>query len=435
MKTLLFGMALLCRLAMASPCADAVRDSRSLIAQDGWGASVRLLQPLEDQCAGNPDFDYLLGVSLLNSGDPESASWVLERVTAENPRYGAAWLDLADALIRLDEDQRATEALQHAILLGPPPAARQKIQTLQGVLQERQTHWHASAFTAVELGSDSNVNSATDMTIITVPALGGINFALDRASTRQSSLYRDWEVGGALDWQASRDTQWYVQPDLKIRNYLSVPQYNRDIASLQGGVGTMMAGGELVSSLQIEQQRLGGNPYLLTQGATLEWRARLNAEGLMKLTGQYQTEKYQDPHFNSNDVNIFSAGGSLDERFNQGRGQWTLAVYRQEEVPDRSRPSGCMQGLLLYAGLNYTFIPALSAHVSLSHQADKYQYLDPAFLQVRTESVWSYSLGLTENFAHDYSLDESYTRMHDDADIGVYGYSRSIFSVSLRREW
>ena len=49
-----------------------------------------LLAPYEDEMAGNVDYDYLLGIAALDSGQPDKASLALERVLAVNPNAAGA---------------------------------------------------------------------------------------------------------------------------------------------------------------------------------------------------------------------------------------------------------------------------------------------------------------------------------------------------------
>src|SRR4026209_814340 len=62
-------------------------------AQQAWG----LLAPLERQYAGRPDFDYVLGVAALESGRPNRATFVFERVLTVNPGHLAARPELPRA--------------------------------------------------------------------------------------------------------------------------------------------------------------------------------------------------------------------------------------------------------------------------------------------------------------------------------------------------
>ncbi|HEY4637474.1 MAG TPA: hypothetical protein VIH23_04345, partial [Burkholderiales bacterium] len=81
---LLLGSMLLC--ASLAALADAVTDrARALLQRNDAQAAYKLLLPLEPQRAGDPEYDYLLGIAALDAGEPERAVFALERVLALQP--------------------------------------------------------------------------------------------------------------------------------------------------------------------------------------------------------------------------------------------------------------------------------------------------------------------------------------------------------------
>ena len=68
-----------------------------------------LLEPFEFEEAGNLKYDYLLGVAALNSGKPDKATLVFERVLALEPRYLGVRLDLGRAYFQIGDLARATQ--------------------------------------------------------------------------------------------------------------------------------------------------------------------------------------------------------------------------------------------------------------------------------------------------------------------------------------
>lgn len=87
-----------------------------------------LLAPHEHEMAGNVDYDYLLGIAALDSGNPEKASLALERVLAANPDYAGARLDLARAHFALGDLARAKTEFEAVQAQNPPPAAKTVIE-------------------------------------------------------------------------------------------------------------------------------------------------------------------------------------------------------------------------------------------------------------------------------------------------------------------
>lgn len=435
MKTLPLLWVFACPTVIAAPCTQVIQQASSLMARQAFLPMLQVLAPMEAQCAGEPSFDYLLGNGLLQTGNPDAASWALERVTAAQPRHGGAWLDLAEAYLRIGETQRAREALQHAILLNPPMAARNKIIAIQNALSEMKSPWRASAYTTLEFGRDSNVNSATSLSTIAIPSLGNVLFNLDARSKYQSSLYRDEELGGVLDWKSSTTGEYFILPKLKNRYYSDLHQFNRDIYSVQFGHGQRYLPGDLITSLQFEKQMLGGRPYLLTRGATAEWRSQLTAKTQVRLSGQYLSDRYADPSQYSNNADRYVLGAAISQQFCHDLGRFTLAMVRSKEQAIQQRAYGDKRSLLVYSDINFRLLPNLDAQLSVAHQADDYQNIDPFFLQVRSERQWSYSVGLSATVAHNYLLTGTLTKIRNDVNIPVYGYQRTLTSISVRRDF
>ena len=114
------------------------RDAEALI--DGGDAeqAVSLLLPLQATYAGDGEFDYLLGLALLESGQPDAAIAPLQRVVNADPMFAGARMDLARSCFFAGRYQQAREHFD--ILLGqsPPATARRAIAEYQAVMDDRE---------------------------------------------------------------------------------------------------------------------------------------------------------------------------------------------------------------------------------------------------------------------------------------------------------
>ena len=82
--------------------------------------ALSLLQAQEDARAGDPTFDYLLGVAALDSGRPDLATLAFERVLAVDPVYAGARVDTTRAYFLLKDYTRARAELDIASTQSPP---------------------------------------------------------------------------------------------------------------------------------------------------------------------------------------------------------------------------------------------------------------------------------------------------------------------------
>ena len=99
--------------AEANVYQEVMRESAALHRANRFKDAVDLLLAYEADFAGDPDFDYRLGVSALESGQPALAQQVLERVVLVKPDFAGAWIDLALAHARLGEIPTALQIVEH----------------------------------------------------------------------------------------------------------------------------------------------------------------------------------------------------------------------------------------------------------------------------------------------------------------------------------
>src|SRR3954468_13750200 len=97
----------------ASALADALTDrARRLIGERNHQAAYKLLLPQEGARAGDPEFDYLLGVAALDSGNLERAVFALERVLAVQPNNHPARAEIARAYLERGEGDPARKEFE-----------------------------------------------------------------------------------------------------------------------------------------------------------------------------------------------------------------------------------------------------------------------------------------------------------------------------------
>lgn len=114
-----------CTAISGEPCTsvDALRVRAQAMINAGQSASAfTLVVSYESLYVGNPDYDYLLGVTALSARENVAAVHALERAVLVQPNYAGAWLDLAIAHFRLGETDTADALLKHVEeSFDPPP--------------------------------------------------------------------------------------------------------------------------------------------------------------------------------------------------------------------------------------------------------------------------------------------------------------------------
>ena len=108
-RCLIFALAL--GLFSTISVADEIVDrGKQLVDAGKPGEAYALLKPLEEDRAGDPNFDYVFGLSALDSGKPLEAVFALERAVDAAPDSGPARAELARAYLTLgDTDDARSE--------------------------------------------------------------------------------------------------------------------------------------------------------------------------------------------------------------------------------------------------------------------------------------------------------------------------------------
>ncbi|MDH5258982.1 MAG: tetratricopeptide repeat protein, partial [Gammaproteobacteria bacterium] len=160
--------------------------ANSLVKQSRANEAYEMLLPLESSRAGDPAFDYMLGVSAMESGDLSNAVFALQRAVAVKPDFVGAKMDLARTYYKLDEMREAKQEFL-SIFQFEPSARLQEIinlylSNINRKQQKKASKRQSSISLNVSAGYDSNANSA--------PSIDNyLGIVLDENSRKKPSSY------------------------------------------------------------------------------------------------------------------------------------------------------------------------------------------------------------------------------------------------------
>jgi tetratricopeptide (TPR) repeat protein len=181
-------------LAQSGAFAGSAHDSQARAARaQGPGEAYKLLAPLENQYAGDADYDYALGTSALDSGRHSHAVFVLQRAVAARPRFAGARMELARAYFALGDNESARREFAILEKENPPPQARRAIAEYLSAIDRRAIAYRPqrSAYAELASGYDSNANGAPDIQSF-------LGIPLDSRNQSTASSYYNLGVGGLI---------------------------------------------------------------------------------------------------------------------------------------------------------------------------------------------------------------------------------------------
>ena len=171
-------------LSSAAAADSVTQQARELLNNQQAASAYELLAPRGEERAGEPDFDYLLGIAALDSGRPGQAVFALERVLAVRPDDALARAEIARAYFALSEYQTSRQEFENAKGNSEVPAtARTTMDKYLALIDRAQRgSQRVSGYIGFSTGYDSNVNSGTDETTVAIPLINNLPFQLKGTS-------------------------------------------------------------------------------------------------------------------------------------------------------------------------------------------------------------------------------------------------------------
>jgi tetratricopeptide (TPR) repeat protein len=270
-RTTVIGVAALFVLLQSLAFADQITDrARLLLQQKNPQAAYRLLEPLESQRAGDPEYDYLLGIAALDSGERERAVFALERVLAVNPNHAQARAEIARAYFLLGEKENALREFQNVRATNPPEAVRQTIDRYLSALGVGPTQ--LSGFVEIGFGWDSNVNSATASNQIAIPALGGIVATIAPSGVKIHDTFTT--AGGGMSVVHGFTPEWAVVAGAAVNGKFNTHQSDFNTGTVDGNLGLRWSRGKEAISAGYQGQdfRVDNDSFRISNGVVGQWQ-------------------------------------------------------------------------------------------------------------------------------------------------------------------
>ncbi len=167
-----------------------------LMAEGRPAEALAAMQAREPEFAGNPRFDYLLGLAALDAHQPAAAIPPLRRVAAVQPQFAGVRMELARAHYEKGDAAAAREQFQVMLRDNPSPTSRTVINRYLAAIDRNAplavVATRRSWFVDVGSGYDSNANGSTSDTTF-------LGFALNSQYVETASPFV--ELGLGFAWE------------------------------------------------------------------------------------------------------------------------------------------------------------------------------------------------------------------------------------------
>lgn len=417
-----------------------ISKARELILSGDSVAAYSLLNPRLNEMAGQPDFDYLYGLAAMDTNHPSEAVFAFERVLDVNPEHVDARAELAKAYFLLGENDAAKIEFE-VVKESPIPegiqiAVDRYLSAIEYSFESNRTQ--ADFYLNGGFGYDSNINSATDDSTVTIPALGDLVLTLSKQSREIHSGFISFGGGFRVSTPIRPDLKFFWGANVNKRNTPKDTDFSTRIAN--GTFGFQYLRGKNQFSLAAQVQKFAINisesfreinSDRTLSGGVLEWKHTLNDRNQFAAFSQWTMFRY--PGQSIRNVNQISGGiGWTHVMDRKGEPVVYAGVFGGNDNQLGSREDIGRDFVGVRLGGQLAISNKNTIYSNINYQYSRYGAKDPLFLTRRDDDFVSISLGMVHSFSKDLSIRPDLSYINNDSSLPINDYDRWIVSATFR---
>lgn len=425
---LVLGLGLVTSVPAADgPVREALYDqAKELLRQGQADQAYQLLAAREGDFSGDDTFDYLLGVSALDSQRPGEAIFSLQRLVSGYPDFSGARLELARAYFDIGDNELARIEFDRIMTEDPPPNVLAAVIEYQEAIKARASAYSASSQFYLETGGgyDSNPPAATDEQLF-------LGFLLSENNLAQESSFADLAAGGYWNKPLSKTSQLMFTTRLDHR--VNAATHFVDASNLDVGViwnwkkadnGFSLAANNLLSAVERKYSRRDN-------GITATYTRQAGAGVQMAAFARAGTSRFHDAALSVRDVNQAMAGLSLTKTF--AASQLSLSLTGNSDTTVDSTAPFSTDGY--GASLSNIWFGAGGAQYTLSANLSKTTHDDAYFGLARQDDVYGLSAtGMWVDFpGKNWMTTARLGYSMKDSTVSLFEFSRIDAGVTFRK--
>jgi len=423
-------------LSLQAAPAFAVDESLLLAAQNmlAKGQSVEaldLLEPHEEEYAGDKEYDYLYGLSLLDTGEPAAAVFAFQRVLAIEPNFAGARLELGRSYFDMGQMSRAQREFVIVQSQSPPRSVTEVVDKYLAAIESRslQNRKGWKGFLQLGLGDDSNVNSATS-------SQNFLGFDLTEDSRKTPSSVLSMLGGISYNLPLSINSKFFFKTSVNSRanndaSFTSTLNYDL-LAGYNRSIGTSS---DISVAMQFYTADVDG--HYNNKGLSLTGQFNYNFSpsnqlGLFLRSGMVNYETV----FDIKDVDQNLAGLSWAHVFSgQSRVSVVMAaIAGQESAVEEESPYGRdYTGVRLSA--SYPVTHRLNLFASVGATESEFDGTFFEIPEVRTDTFLDFSIGSSWRVNKTWVLKGVIGQTENTSNIDIYDYDRNLIMLTARSEF
>ena len=432
--------------AIADPAA--LDRARAALAAGNAKQAYAELAPLQGELTGQPEFDYLLGVSALDSGRNDEAIIAFERVLALIPNHAGAQMDIARAYYAAGSFDLAEAAFLKLRGSNPPAAAQQAInrylETIEARKRQTQPGW--ASYGELGLGYDTNITGVpTDFGAAAQQAFNLVGIEATGNSIKRKAPFAQGGVGAEYSRPLSRGFSVFGGGEVKGRAYRRETDFNSISGELRAGAALNSGENQwraTASYLAFNQEGdAPGEPKPTNDrrmgGLGLDWRHALDTKRQLGFGIQLNAVRFPENEIEDFDQ-VFASASYLKSFEAKGVPLLYLTAFGSHDRARNKFADGLTTKTKNLAGarsyVQYSLSPKVQLFngLALIHRRDRDEFARSTQIAKGRDTYGEAAFGLVWNFREKCGLRLQYAFSKNASNIDIYDFDRHEISSTIR---
>lgn len=416
--------------------ADQLTDEAHALLNAGQGkAAYALLEPQESARAGDPAYDFLLGLAALEVGQNTRAVFALERVLAMEPNNVRARAEIGRAYLALGEVETARQEFETVQRQGVPADVSLTLDRYIAATrrQDSQAKAALNGYIEAQVGYDTNVNVGPNRTSVVIPGISSTPAVLADDSRANQDAFG--QLGAGVNGRLPLAGNLALLGGLSGALRANQDKEQFDMGNYDANLGVVVTAGKNIWTLmgQFGSVSIDDARYRTAGGVTGQWQYNLDARNQVSGFLQYSKLNYivQDIR----DADRWVGGAAYAHLWRDGVVGFG-SFYLVKERPQAANVDFIgFDGLGARLGARGNVTDKTTLFGGFSYEHRRYAALDPAFLTERQDNQYGLLLGATYAFARDWTLTPQISLTRNQSNTELNQYHREMASLAVRREF
>ncbi len=393
--------------------------------------ALDLLTPYEFEYAGEKEYDYLLGLSLLDSGQSGQSVFAFQRVLAIDPNFAGARMELARAYFDMSEFELSRAEFTTLQTLSPPASVQSTIDKYLAAIRNRTLRNKRGFRGYVQLGAgnDSNANSAP-----AVDSFLGFNLADESRETESSVIST---VGGlSYDLPVNYYRTFFVRSNINHRSNGDATFSNTLSFDISGGIRQAFKDGDSTTlSLQTYSTDVDGESNNKGHNLNGQYNLSFSSSDQLGIFARIGAIDYVKA-FDIKDASQFVGGVSWIHILGfSSRPSLITTLITGEDDPDSSLSpySRSFSGLRVTAAAALTH--QLNLFASIGSTSSNYDGKFFGLPQDREDDFSQITLGMNWRFNKNWSFKALLNQTENVSSIDIFDYDKTELMLIARSDF